>query len=140
MPVTALYAGLLGLLFFVLTYRVVQVRRSRRVEIGDGGDKQLLRRIRVQANFVEQAPFILLLMALAESTRPPLPLLHAVGLLLLVGRIIHAYGLSHEPHILPMRAWGMYLTVTALMGAIAMCLASGVQLLVGPLGLPFHLG
>ena len=38
MQVTALYAGLLGLLTIYLSARVINARRSRRVSRGDGGD------------------------------------------------------------------------------------------------------
>src|SRR5262249_35803789 len=130
MPITAFYAGLLGLLFIVLAFRVVARRRDKRVEIGDGGDRELLRRMRVHANFAEYAPFTLLLMGLGESLRPPIPVLHVIGLLLLAGRLLHAYGLAQEPHFLPGRVWGMYLTIAALVAAIAVCLLKGVQALL----------
>ena len=47
-PVTALYAGLLGLLMLVLSFRVVAVRRATSIGLGDGGDALLLSRIRIQ--------------------------------------------------------------------------------------------
>ena len=51
MIVTPFYAGLLALVFFVLSMRVVAVRG--RVSLGDGGDPVVLRRMRGQANFAE---------------------------------------------------------------------------------------
>ncbi len=66
MPITAFYAALLAVLFLVLSFRVIGVRRGQRVEIGDGGDKELLRRMRVHANFAEYVPLALVLLALAE--------------------------------------------------------------------------
>ena len=46
MKITALYAALLAVLFLVLTFRTLNYRRTQQVEIGDGGDRQLLRRVR----------------------------------------------------------------------------------------------
>ena len=71
MPITAVYAALLTLLFVFLSGRVIAWRRAQRIEIGDGADKELLRRMRVHANFVEYTPFFLVLMALAESLATP---------------------------------------------------------------------
>ena len=50
MPITALYAGLLAVLLLALSARVIRFRRAARVEIGDGADRELLRRIRVSPN------------------------------------------------------------------------------------------
>jgi hypothetical protein len=120
MATTAFYAGLLCLLYLVLSFRVIFMRRAARVEIGTGESKELLRRTRVHANFAEYAPFAIILMGLAESLQASRLLLHAAGLALLVGRLIHAYGLSQTPHIMPLRFSGMVLTFTSLLiGAIA---------------------
>jgi len=119
MRITALYASLLAVLFLFLSVRVIGWRRQQRVEIGHGEDVQLLRRMRVHANFAEYAPFTLLLMALAENLGPPHVLVHLVGLTLLAGRTMHAYGLSQTPQILKYRVWGMTLTIAA-MGIAAM--------------------
>ena len=121
LTITAFYASLLAALFLLLSIRVIGWRRIHRVEIGDGDNRELLRRMRVHANFAEYAPFTLLLMALAESMAPPRPLLHLVGLMLVAGRLLHAYGLSQTPQILRYRVWGMQLTITALGIAALMC-------------------
>jgi uncharacterized membrane protein YecN with MAPEG domain len=126
MYVTALYAGLLVPLYILLSARVIGQRRAQRVEIGDAGDKELLRRMRVHANFIEYTPYCLLLMALAESLKTPVLAVHALGLLLLVGRGLHAYALSQTPHVMQMRVFGMVLTLTALaMGGVA-CIVGAV--------------
>lgn len=129
MPITTLYAGLLALVFVVLSFRTIGARRAARVEIGDGSDRELLRRMRVHANFAEYVPLALILMALAETLRSGALLLHGIGLTLLVGRIVHAYALSQSPHILRLRVAGMVATLTALMAAAATCLALAVPAL-----------
>jgi uncharacterized protein len=131
MFITAFYASLLSLLFLLLSARVIAQRRAARVEIGDGDSKQLLRRMRVHGNFVEYVPFALLLMALAESLKAPAGLLHLVGLVLVAGRFIHAYGLSQTPHVLRLRTLGMMATFTAISAAALLCfILAGVQLIV----------
>jgi hypothetical protein len=122
MIITAFYAALLALLFVFLSVRVIGWRREVRVELGHGDDNQLLRRMRVHANFAEYVPFTLLLMAMAESMTAPRPLIHLAGLILIAGRLIHAYGLSQTPHILRYRVWGMILTFTALCLSALLCL------------------
>lgn len=122
MPITALYAGLLAFLFVVLSFRTIGARRAAKVEIGDGSDRELLRRIRVHANFAEYVPISLILMALAETTKAPALVLHGIGIALLVGRGVHAYALSQSPHILSLRVAGMVATLTAIMAAAAACI------------------
>jgi uncharacterized membrane protein YecN with MAPEG domain len=72
------------------------------------------------ANFAEYAPLALLLMALAELQHLPDWMIHALGILLLVGRATHAYGVGREPELFRARVLGMALTFAALgAGAVA---------------------
>lgn len=123
LSITAFYAALLAVLFLFLSVRVIGWRRERRVEFGHGEDTELLRRMRVHANFAEYVPFTLLLMALAESMAPPHLLLHIAGLLLVAGRLLHAYGVSQSPAIMRYRVYGMMLTFVALGLAALICLS-----------------
>jgi uncharacterized protein len=43
--------------------RIAQLRKQFKVSVGDGGHEPLLRRMRAQANFIENAPFFLILLA-----------------------------------------------------------------------------
>lgn len=110
MPITALVAALLAPLYLLLTFRVIGQRRSTKVAIGDGGDKGLTRLMRVHANFTETVPFALILMGLAESLNAQPRLLYAAAAALVVGRLAHAYGVSHSPETFMFRATGMVLT------------------------------
>jgi uncharacterized membrane protein YecN with MAPEG domain len=121
MQITAFYASLLAVLFLYLSVRVIGGRREQRVELGHGESGELLRRMRVHANFAEYVPFTLLLMGLAESMAPPRIILHMVGITLVAGRLLHAYGLSQTPQILRYRVWGMTLTFVALGVTAMMC-------------------
>ena len=130
MAITAFYAALLALFFVFLSFRVIGWRRLKSVELGHGEDSQLLRRMRVHANFAEYVPFTLLLMAMAESMTAPRPLIHVAGLILIAGRLMHAYGLSQTPHILRLRVGGMILTFTALALSAIICLSLSLPFLV----------
>lgn len=131
MPITALYAGLLAPLFLFLSARVIGRRRQARVEIGAGDDTELLRRMRVHANFAEYVPFAIVLIALSESLKAPAFWLHALGLTLVLARAIHAYGLSQTPHILRYRVLGMVLTFGVIGLAALTCFAlGGIQAIV----------
>lgn len=130
MAITAFYAALLALFFVFLSFRVIGWRRLQKVELGHGDDSQLLRRMRVHANFAEYVPFTLLLMAMAESMTAPRPLIHIAGLTLIAGRLMHAYSLSQTPHILRYRVGGMMLTFTALALSAIICLSLSLPFLV----------
>ena len=123
MPITALYASLLAFLFLLLTARVISQRREARVEIGHGESRELMRRARVHANFAEYVPLALVLLASAESLKAPALVLHALGLGLVAGRYIHAYGLSQRPHNFRLRVLGMWLTLIAIALLATLCLA-----------------
>jgi uncharacterized membrane protein YecN with MAPEG domain len=111
---TPIYAGVLGLLYFFLSGRVVGRRKSLQQALGDGGDKELLRRQRVHGNFAEYVPLVLILILMCELQGAPALLVHALGLALTVGRMLHAYGVSQTKEPLIFRMIGMILTFAAL--------------------------
>jgi uncharacterized membrane protein YecN with MAPEG domain len=94
MLIAGFYVALGALLILVLAMRVMWLRSSRGVGLGSGGDADMERAIRAHANAIEYLPIALLLLVLLalEQTRPGL--LHLFGIVLLVGRILHAIGLS----------------------------------------------
>ena len=102
-PATLITAGLLGLVFLALTIRVVGRRVSGKIMIGDGGDSQMLERIRAHANFTEHVPLTLILMAGIEITAGHhAPWLWLSGGLLVLARIAHAIehnliAVAHQP-------------------------------------------
>ena len=131
MPITAFYAALLAALFISLSFRVIGQRGRAKIEIGPGQDPELFRRMRVHANFAEYVPIALLLLGLAESIKAPNALLHGLGLCLLTGRILHAYGLSKSPQIARLRGVGMLLTIASIALAALTCFVlGGVVMLV----------
>ena len=126
MIVTPIYAGLLALLFFVLTLRVVKLR-GHGASLGDGGNPLLLRRIRAHGNFAEYVPFILLMMGMLELSHFSSYLLHALGVTLVIARLLHAYALSFTEKFKFGRFWGTALTFMLLLACGALCLYQGVN-------------
>ncbi len=53
-------------------------------------------------------------MALAESFAAPALILNVIGVTLMTGRVLHAFGMSQSPQIMPLRVGGMVLTLTAI--------------------------
>jgi len=94
--ITALYAGLNGLVALFLALRVSMTRAKKKIDLGDGGDQQLLQTIRVHGNNAEYLALILVLMALIEMLGAPTMALHVLGIALTLGRVLHAQGLSSK--------------------------------------------
>lgn len=109
-PVTAFYAGLLGVLMLFLAFRVVAVRRATAIGLGDGGNALLFSRIRIHGNAAEYVPLALLLMLMLEINGTSAGWLHVLGLSLLIGRVAHAQGLSTSTGVSPGRLVGNVLT------------------------------
>ncbi len=123
--ITLLYAGLAGLLLLALSFQVVGLRRKHRVGLGTGDQPALERAVRVHANFCEYVPIALLLLLVLElSTVVSDLLLHLLGAALIIGRLLHARGLSRSAGTSKGRFIGTLLTW--LMLAVAALLAVGV--------------
>lgn len=95
-PVTTLWTALIALWVLLLMLVVVRLRWTRRVGLGDGGDKDLTKAIRIHGNAIETMPIALLLM-LGYELGGGLPwLLHVCGATLLASRVLHASGLRRS--------------------------------------------
>jgi uncharacterized protein len=127
--VTALYAALLGLLGAALTINVIINRVRAKVEIADGGVAALAQAIRAHANFAEQAPIALIVIAMAEmlGTRPLI--VHVFGVVLVLARLANAIGLNRTLQQSPPRQLGASGTILVLIAAsLAVLLAfAGVK-------------
>jgi uncharacterized membrane protein YecN with MAPEG domain len=109
--ITLFYAGLSGLLLLALSFQVVALRRRFQVGLGTGDRPELERVIRVHANFCEHVPLALvILLALELSKVFPGLVLHGLGMALVLGRILHAWGLSQTAGVSKGRFIGTILT------------------------------
>jgi uncharacterized membrane protein YecN with MAPEG domain len=115
--ITALYAAILGLLGAALTVNVIVHRVKSRVDAGDGGVAELGQAIRAQANFVEQAPLALIIIALAETASARPIVVQILGIALLATRLASAYALNRSLGQSPLRQFGGGMGVLVLIAA-----------------------
>jgi len=124
MTAAFLYAALVTLHYLVLTFRTIVLRGRLRVALGDGNDKALQRAIRAHANLAEYAPLALLLLYMVEVAGARPATVHALGAALLLGRLLHALGISRVREPLPLRMAGMVLTTGCLIVSSVILLSS----------------
>ena len=125
---TALWGGILALIYVPLGMRIVPLRRKLRVSLLDGGNPELKTAMRVHGNFAENAPLALALMALLELNGLPSWVLHSLGLTLTAGRLLHWHGLTPNGAT-PARVVAMVLTWMVFLGAGVMAVMQGIGLL-----------
>ena len=119
LAITGTYAAALTLLYLLLSARVITVRRSKRINLGDGDDPDLQRRMRAHGNFAEYAPLGLILLLIAEQQGAAPTWLHLTGMLLLLGRFAHGLNFTFGLKSMALRAGGMVATfLSLLLGAI----------------------
>lgn len=94
LPVTLAAVAAAAILNLWLMIRVGAIRRAASISVGDGGSEPLERRMRAQANFVENTPFILALIAAIELSGRGEPWLAYVAGIYFIGRIAHAFGMD----------------------------------------------
>jgi uncharacterized protein len=105
-PITSLYALPLISIFILLFIRVSARRTDLKASIGHADDTALHERIRHHGNFVEWVPFVLILMLLAEANGGNSIAIHTAGGFLVLGRVIHPFGLRADNPAHPLRIAG----------------------------------
>jgi uncharacterized membrane protein YecN with MAPEG domain len=129
-PVTLTTGAACILLNLWLGWRIGQLRYQYKVSVGDGGHEPLMRRMRAQANFIENAPFVLILLGgleLSGANRLALAILAATFIL---ARIAHVFGMDGgELHI--WRRIGMPLSALVSLILAIWAIARAVELGLG---------
>jgi uncharacterized membrane protein YecN with MAPEG domain len=120
--VVYLYAAFLTAMLLALTYNVIWRRRRLRIGLGSGGNDGLDRAIRAHSSFVEFVPFTLLLIYMVEDAGAALWTIHLMGWTLVIGRLLHVWGLSGESGHSFGRMAGSVLTHLVLAGAALFCI------------------
>ncbi|MBS0472447.1 MAG: MAPEG family protein [Proteobacteria bacterium] len=119
LSVVAIYAAINALIMLMLGMLVVRARVKTRTEIGDGNDPSMIGPMRAHANNTETVPMAIVLLFILYALGEGALMLHVVGLLLTVGRLLHAFGLSRNIGTSIGRFGGMLLTWLAYIVAIA---------------------
>jgi len=104
--VTALYAGLLGVMAIGLAIATGRARGSSGVSIGDGGNLELIAAMRRHANFIEFVPMTLILIGLLELNGVGSTAIHVLGGGLVIARLSHAIGYRADESLQILRAIG----------------------------------
>ena len=94
--ITGLYAAILGVLFIFFRTLVVVERAKTGISMHFGDNMVLARKIRVFGNFIEVVPHALILLAIAETMGANAEMLHLVGALLVLSRVLLPLGLNPE--------------------------------------------
>lgn len=94
LPITLASAAAAAVLNIWLSIRIGMIRTQKKISVGDGGDEGLIRRMRAQANFIENTPIVLVLIAAVELARGPNPWLMGVAAGYTLGRVAHGVGMD----------------------------------------------
>ncbi|MBL8525596.1 MAG: MAPEG family protein [Betaproteobacteria bacterium] len=116
LPITAVYASLLALLAVMLALVVMKLRSSLRIGLGDGGNRDLSRAIRVHGNALESIPLFIVLLGIYELNHASATALHFFGAVFLLSRVLHAWGLFSSGGTSPGRLIGTAGTYICLLG------------------------
>lgn len=113
---SAIFIAVLVLLGVALSIPVMLRRWQSQIGLGTGGDATLLQRTRTHGNFIEHATLVLPLLGVAPFVGAPATVIYCVGGAMVVGRLLHAQGLSQTAGVSPGRALGMMLSWISLLG------------------------
>jgi uncharacterized protein len=103
-PVTLTATAAAALVNIWLGSRIAKFRTQFKVSVGDGGQEPLLRRMRAQANFIENAPFVLILIGGLELSGASQAGLAVFAAIFILARISHAIGMDAAEA----RRWRMF--------------------------------
>jgi hypothetical protein len=108
--ITAAYAAVLGLIILALGINVTVHRVKLKVSLGDGGNAEMLRMIRLHGNAVEYVPLALVLMLAYEINGGWHIGLHVIGIALIAARLIQTAAMWSTDLPRPGRGIGQTLT------------------------------
>ena len=104
---------------FWLGMRIGKLRHAHKVSVGDGGNEAIIRRMRAQANFIENTPLMLILIGVIEASGKGGLWLAPIGALFMLGRVLHAIGMDGN------LTWGrMVGTLSAYLGSIGLAVVA----------------
>lgn len=94
LPTTLALAAAAAFINFWLMVRIGQIRHKANIYYGDGGSELLARRMRAQANFIENTPIALILIAVVELSSKGSWWLSILGAVFMLGRVTHGLGMD----------------------------------------------
>jgi len=97
LPITLCAAAAAAAINIWLSIRIGMLRTAKKISIGDGGDMDLIARMRAQANFIENTPIMLVLIVAIELARTGNIYLMGVAGAFMLGRVAHGVGMDGGP-------------------------------------------
>jgi uncharacterized membrane protein YecN with MAPEG domain len=127
LPTTLSLAAAAAVINLWLAIRCGQVRGKAGISIGTGGNDLLERRMRAQLNFVENTPWVLILIAGIELAGKGGQWLAIVGGVYMLGRVGHGLGMDGTGMTSKGRMIGTLITMLTLLGlaVVAVLVATG---------------
>ena len=116
LPTTLSLAAAAAIINLWLGIRCGQVRGKAGISIGTGGNELLERRMRAQLNFVENTPWVLLLIAGIELAEKGGQWLAIVGGVYMLGRVAHGLGMDGTGATAKGRMVGTLITMLTQLG------------------------
>lgn len=124
--ITPLYAGLFGLLYVYLSRRLVILRNQHGGKMQERDHTEMTAAVRAHTNIVEYVPIALLMMLLVEIQDTSRWIVHALGLLLVLARILHLIGIHEPSGASPRRKVATKLTWLQIAAASALSLLASI--------------
>ena len=115
--ITSVYTGLLAVIWFVLFAQIGRLRSKYDISLGDGGHHDMILAQRRYMNFIESTPFALFLVFLVDTNDGGAKWVHALGVILVLSRAVHPFGLTIEKMNTPARIIGAGGTVFVVVAA-----------------------
>ena len=133
--ITSLYAGLLAMLLFILSIRVIGLRGNPAFSFiahGKGDEELLQRAIRAHGNFTEYVPMMLILLGFLELSEASELKLHLLGGAFLLGRVMHGICMGFMRSNMPLRVGGTALTLIPMAVAAIALIGQYLAYLLSP--------
>lgn len=91
-----LWIGLHALLLIYISYRVGQARHKHNINLGDGGNPEMLKAIRTHGNYIEYAPLALIGLFAIAAIGDSVAIVHVLGAAFFFARVAHLLGLGMD--------------------------------------------
>jgi uncharacterized membrane protein YecN with MAPEG domain len=106
-----LYTGVLGFLYFVVSLSVIKARGQHQVSLGAGETGEILHLVSAHSNFASYTPLFLIGLYLLETGGLHLWALHGLGVVFLIGRVLHFLSMKDGEQNFKYRKAGMMMTL-----------------------------
>ena len=114
--ITPIYGSLLALIIILLAYRVTKFRQKEKIGLGEElGSNAMKCAVRAHGNAVENIPVGIVLLLILELNYLTPWLLHVFGVMLVISRLMHAWGISVSRGPSKARFYGTLFTWLTLM-------------------------